>query len=282
MLTKLEVYNPRIVAPLALPISGLSTTNSYQVRKIDGLGPVNASVNTRKFGSIDGEWYADSSIGKRNIVLTIGYQPTWATQSIESLRQSLYSYFMPKSEVRLRFTSTHLETVEIVGYVESFEPNIFSQDPEVQVSIICPKPSFVSIVEKIVTGATLTLTSASVTSITYLGSVETGFILDVKKGSGGDLSGQVQIVNDAPTQELFSINPVVVNASQFLEVSTVPGSKYVKKKFVSGATPVNILGGVPVNSPWLQLKSGLNNFRVQATISGNAWTLRYYNKYGGL
>ncbi len=282
MLTQLEVYSPRVATPPFSLEAGFAETDPIQIRGIEGLGPVNASVNTRAFGSIDGEWYADSNVGKRNIVVTVGYNPNWATQSIEGLRMILYSYFMPKSRVRLRFVSTHMPTVEIVGYVESFEPNIFSKDPEVQVSIICPMPYFVSVDATVVTASTLTYGSAEFEEFIYTGSVEAGFILHIEKGAGANLSGQVQILNDSPIQETLIIKNVLVNADQYLDISTKPGNKYARYKFVSGSAATNILKDVTGESSWHSLRPGPNKFRVLAPLAGNLWTLRYYNRYGGL
>ncbi len=103
MLTKVEVFGP---VPLILPLGeGETNTDPIQIRDVQGLGPVKANVNTSPFGSFDGEAYTGSSVGKRNIVLTLGLNPNWKDQSITSLRQLLYTYFMPKRAVTLRFFS---------------------------------------------------------------------------------------------------------------------------------------------------------------------------------
>ncbi len=282
MLTQLEVYSPRIATPPFSLEAGFAATDPIQILKIDGLGPVNAEVNTRAFGAIDGEWYAESNVGKRNIVLTVGYNSNWARTTIESLRQILYSYFMPKSQIRLRFVSTHMPTVEILGYIENFEPNIFSKDPEVQISIICPMPYFVDVNAILITGTTLAQDSSEFTTVDYTGSIEAGFILYVEKGMGKELNGQVQILNDSPKQKAMVINGVIVNAEQHLDIGTEPGNKYAQYKFIYETSKQNILGKVTGNSTWFSLSPGPNNFRVLTPEAGNLWTLRYHKRYGGL
>jgi hypothetical protein len=76
-------------------------------------------------------------------VLTLGLNPNWVDQTVASLRRVLYRYLMPEAWTKLRFFSDDMPTVDIEGYVESFDPNMFTQDPEIQVSIICPKPDFI-------------------------------------------------------------------------------------------------------------------------------------------
>ncbi len=66
MLTRIEIINPR-VPTLLLPLSNLGV-EPIQIRNVEGLGPVKASVNTQPFGSVDGESYVGSNVGKRNIV----------------------------------------------------------------------------------------------------------------------------------------------------------------------------------------------------------------------
>ena len=72
MLTEVKAYSSWRSAPtLPLSDSGRAETDLIQIRNIDGLDPVKASVNTSPFGSVDGASYVGSSVESRNIVLTI-------------------------------------------------------------------------------------------------------------------------------------------------------------------------------------------------------------------
>ena len=281
MLTQLELFNSRVSTPPFAIEAGSPASDPLRIRRIDGLGPVDASVNTSSYGQIDGESYSGSSIGKRNIVLTIGFNPNWIDQRIESLRAILYKYVMPKSRVRMRFTSTHMPTVEIFGYVESCEPNIFSQDPEMQVSIICPEPYFKDVSATVVNGVTQAIGATTGDDIDYEGSVDAGFVLYVEKGSGSDYTGPMHVVNAAPNQEFFLLSEVTVNATDYVDLSTLVGGKYVRKAFVAGGPSQNIMRYVSASSTWSLLKPGVNEFRVLAA-AGLSWTMRYHNRYGGL
>lgn len=280
MLTDIEVFNSRIANP-PLPIP--DGDGPLQIRKVDGLGPVDATVSTTKYGSIDGEFEQGSTIGKRNILITVGLQPDWATQTVEFLRQCLYQYFMPKSKVRLRLTSTHMETVEITGTVESFDPNIFSKDPEYVISVICSSPDFVAINPTSLSGTTVALGANTPTTINYVGTRPTGFLLVTSKGGGPDLAGgEFRIKNENPLASLFIATNVTINATYNLSVSTNMGSKYARSTPAAGGTYTNVLGKVAASSSWHQFLFGPNKFQVQTATPGQHWDLLYYNRYGGM
>ena len=90
-----------LVPTLPLLEDGDAGSDPIQVIGIDGLGPVKAAITTAPFGAFDGEAYVGASVGKRNIVLTIGLHPDWAIQTIEELRQLLYNYFMSEGSAFL-------------------------------------------------------------------------------------------------------------------------------------------------------------------------------------
>lgn len=299
--TLVETYyliGPRVGSGGPEPGTG-PNTDPVQIRNIEGLGPVKANINTTPFGSFDGELYNGSNVGKRNIVLTLGFNPVWASDStpqdmsVSALRNLLYAYFMPKLWIRLRFFSTHMEPVEIDGYVESFEPNMFSRDPEVQVSIICPKPNFVAQEATEVTGDVAT--SHISTAHTYEGTVSTGFVLSVESDSEfvGGLEVQNEIFNNmalAYEQQKISvfIEDNIEPPDESFALSTIQGQKYIQ--IMSGASVVqNLLSAVTDGGLiWPQLFPGDNHISVKATpdsgftVPDKPWALTYFNQYGGL
>lgn len=280
MLTNMEVYSPRVSVPL-LPVSteGLSA-DPIQIRNIDGLGPVDANIGTSPFGSVDGESYSGSSVGKRNIVLTLGLNPDWKVQTIASLRRLLYEYFMPKQAVILRFFSDDMPTVDIRGYAETMEPNIFSEDPELQISIICPLPDFVAVEETVVAS---TVGDGSVlTPIKYLGTVPTGFVLQVKNLPNPPwYTEAVSVIRHTPYLEVFTaVGPV--DSNEYFEMSSRQGQKYVHAVKWSDRTIRNLLRTTAVNVVWPKLDPGLNEFSVTQDHPGSPWSLTYFAHFGGL
>lgn len=278
MLTSLEVHKGSSVLELSLVSNEISSA-PIQIRNIEGIGPVNASVNTTPYGSIDGESYSGSTVGKRNIVLTLGLNPNWVDQSVESLRQMLYAYFMPKKSITIHFFSTHLPEIIIAGYVESATPNIFSKDPEMQISIICPNPDFVSVDPTVFTGATISTPALSF--IDYEGTVPTGFVLKVESSVLlPTYEDSVGISVEADTLMNFGVNRVLIDSTQYLEMSSVQGQKYIRTVDLSNV--ITSLMGEIGDSDWPHLDHGMNGFEVTTDIEGLDWTLTYYERFGGI
>lgn len=285
MLTQIDVHSSH-TPPTGFALAN-SNTDPIQVRGITGLGPVKASVNTTPFGSIDGEAYKGSSVGKRNIVFTFGLNPNWVDQSIASLRQLLYEYFMPKQSVKLTFHSD-LPTCAIYGIVESFEPNIFSRDPEIQVSIICPMPDFVSVASSQVNGIVGDGSTSIV--IDYEGTISTGFVLEVRSTVGNvAYTGNIEVQNQVDllqspfvnTMDLTAID-VTVDTTKYFKMSSVRGDKYVYSITTFDSIITDILKTISPDTKWPVLEPGSNEFQVVAAESGQSWQLTYFKRFGGL
>src|SRR4051812_7049320 len=184
-----------------------------QVFNVEGLGPVKAEISSTPFATGRGELYQGGSTGKRNIVLTLGLNPDWEEQTMSTLRQLLYRYFMPEEWCKLRFFSDYLPTVDIEGYVESFEPNIFSKDPEIQVSIICPKPDFIEANATVLSGLVDNGTAEIV--YTYVGTVETGLELRIDATPANtSYNGDLTITNVAyEIPQIFIAENVLINTT---------------------------------------------------------------------
>lgn len=286
MITQMEVLNSRVItSPLPVVSLGSEATDPIQIKNIDGLGPVNATVNTAQYGSIDGEFYYGSVVGKRNIVLTVGLNPDYATQSMEFLRQCLYQYFMPKSAVTLRFTSTHMPEVSIDGIVESFEPNMFSKDPEIQVSIICPQSEFTAVLPTAYQGVTVAFGSNTFTNVNYEGNVPAGFVVTVVANAAHTaVTGEFRMLVKNPDTGLWVISTATVDttAGHNLEISTVRGDKHVSSVLISSGAKTSILEKVSPGSLWFPFVYGLNQFQVLAATPGQDWNLLYSARYGGI
>jgi hypothetical protein len=284
MITALEVLTSAVTSPpLALNSSGTPETDLIQIRNVDGLGPVAGVIGTSKYGSLDGETLIGSSVGKRNIVITVGFNPDWSIQTPETLRAILYRYFMPKNKVKLRFSSSNLPRVEIEGIVETVEPSIFSADPELQISIICPQPYFSAVDATVLSDYTTTIGDGSAIPINYTGTAPTGYTLTLEKGNGADYNGRLLVVNNQPYQpnETIEMSNITLAAAYVVVLNTNPGSK-AYQRVQAGLAPQNLLGYITAQSVWSILRPGQNNFRVQAQTPGNFWTMRYNTKYGGL
>lgn len=283
MLTRVEVFSSNPSAP-ELPLGGLFPNDDpVQVRSIDGLGPVKAEVSSTGFATGRGELFQGSSIGKRNIVMNLGLNPDWAEgQSMSILRQQLYRYFLPEAWTKLRFFSDHLPVVDIEGIVESFEPNMFSQDPEVQVSVLCHKPDFIEadaiIYDGIVDDGTAEL------EFEYTGTVPTGFELRVDRTvANPSYSGDLTITVKAPeSPQILEMEDITVDTLKYFKMSSVRNAKRVQNIALADGAATNLLSKMTPESVWPELNPGINVISVGALETGQAWTLAYFNRFGGL
>jgi hypothetical protein len=253
-----------------------------QIRNIDGLDPVKASVNTSPYGSVDGASYVGSGVDTRNIVLTLHPSPNWDTWSYESLRRLLYSYFMPKRQTRLVFFSDDMIPVEISGIVESVGVNIFSKDPELIVSIICPDPYFTALNPTVKTGRTGPAGTAPII-IDYEGNIETGIHVEVTSVSAEPAPADIAIQIGDPLITYFAV-AAAVNTNMYFEMSSLPMKKFVQNVTIGTGVITNLLSKVHVQegSLWPTLQPGENEFSVITDVGHHDWELTYYERFGGL
>lgn len=282
MITKVEAFSQQPDAP-ELPLGGfMPSDDPVYIRGLDGIGPVKATITTTPL-SERGEAYQGSSTPKRNIVLTLGLSPDWAgNQTMASLRHILYRYFMPEQWCKLRFYSDELPRADIEGYVEGFEPNIFSEDPEIQISIICPNPDFIepdaTILKGVVDDGTIE------TVFEYLGTLDTGFELRVDRTiENPSYTGGLDITLTAERKDqLFRVTPVTIDTAKYFKLTTVRGRKRVQSIAEVDGAASNLLGNLDAISVWPVIKPGENVFKIDAAENGQAWTLAYFTKLGGL
>jgi hypothetical protein len=282
MLTKLEVFSSNESAA-ELPLGGfMANDDPIHIRNMDGLGPVKAEITSTNLASGRGEVPQGSNTGKRNIVLALGFNPDWRVMTLTSLRQRLYEYFMPEEWTKLRFFSDELPTVDIEGVVESVEPNIFSQDPEFQVSVICHKPDFIESDATVYFG--VVDDGSTELEFDYIGTVTTGYELRIDRTpTNPSYTGDITVVTKSPsTPQQFKAVGVTIDTDQYFKLSSVQGAKRVQEIDLLDGETTNILSKMTDDSVWPQLKKGKNYVSVAGAEPGQNWSLAYFNRFGGL
>jgi hypothetical protein len=272
-----KAYSSWRSAPtLLLDADGRAEGDLIQIRNIDGLDPVKASVNTSPYGSVDGASYIGSSVQSRNIVLSLKPRPDWDIWTYENLRRLVYSYFMPKLITRLVFYSDDMIPVEIYGVVEGVSVNLFSKDPELQVSIVCPDPYFTALDPTVITGV-----NGEVETFDYNGNVESGMIVRVTHVSGAPTTIGIQLGD--PKVTYFGV-AADVNSTKYFEMSSIPMRKYVQNVNIGTGVIDNLLSNVYLQegSLWPVLEPGENEFRVVTDAGVQDYELIFYERFGGL
>ncbi len=255
--------------------------SGFAVTNITGLGPVGADINTVSYASRDGSVFASARVDNRNIVFSFLFLPSDG-DSIEDVRQRSYKYFPVKSKVTLVFKTTN-RNARIQGYVETNEPDIFSEQESTQISIICPDPYFYdnSSKQKIAFLETCRLfhfpfynsgrakeikmgevKRMKMKSFTYDGDAISGILLELY--FHGEVTGKIVIKNittnqaiTIDTSQLFS--GYKLKSGDHIKISTRSGEKYAKLTKYGGNTS-DILNCI--NSCVLDVVGGNNELEI--------------------
>ena len=282
MLVKVEVVNSQGDV-LSLPLEDMA--NGYVLQGMDGLEPVKATLVSSSFANLDGAQYHSSRRESRNIKLQLGFDPNYLTNSVRLLRNQLYKFCMPKTEVKLRFYEfdefdsnivTQHHMVEITGRIESFESALFTKTPAVDISIVCFDPDFIDPVSVIKTG--VSTAGLGETVITYSGTVENGIVFTIRPTRTLDGFTIYHRPADGTLRTLDFTSPLLAN--DVLKISTVIGAKSVVR--TRAGVDSSLLYGMSPQSNWLEFQPGDNRIRVYAVGAAVPYDLVYTTKYGGL
>lgn len=273
MLTQVEVRN---AAGTLLTLVLDDVSDGYVLESVDGLDPVKATITSSSFAGLDGVQFQNARREARNILMKIGFEPDYGSNSARSLRNDLYAWFMPKAAVNLRFFDSEGPTVEINGHVESFEAPLFVKEPRGDISIMCDVPDLVELTTE--TGSGNTVSDTTEFLINYTGTSETGikFTLNLNRAESDFV-----IYHRRPDNQITSLE---FNASlldlDVLTIDTNVGRKGII--LTRSAVQSSLLYGRSPRSDWFALQQGENYFRFYATGAAIPFDYEYTNRYGGM
>lgn len=276
MLTSIQLREEDNTIILSLPVGAPNPYTGMFLKNVDGLGAVKADVSISSFASYDGGIYQSSRAGVRNIVMTVGLDPRYDYENdVSTLRDQLYSHFPPKSPAMLVFISDNFvggsaAVKRIHGIVESVEPVIFSKEPEVQISILCPRPYFESYAAYSITGATGTPLDTSL-----FGTAPAGFLFDmVLPNIAYDLTLETEF--DEPLRFEWAMQ-----VGDRVRISTVNGNKFVR--LTRSGQSISALDGIVSGPMNMSLDRRTKSFIVnRLTGIDNPYTIHYTPEYVGL
>lgn len=282
MLNTVEIVNSQGNV-LELPLENEAT--GVFLKGIEGLDPVKANLVSSGFANMDGAQYNSSRRETRNPRIKLGLDPDYSKETIRTLRSEIYRFFMPKTEILLRFRvfnefdpniiSQNL-VVEIKGRIETCETPIFAKDPEVDISVVCFDPDFKDPAPVVFAGVSTSGLDEIV--IDYDGTVETGFVFRLLADRDVDAFTVYHRPPDGTLRLLDFTEPLI--AGDILTVNTSIGSKLVSRNR-AGVDSSRLYKMTP-QSNWLELQPGVNHFRVYATGAPVPYDIEYVLKYGGL
>lgn len=276
------------------------------ITKIEGLGPVKADINSTEISSGDGARFNSARIGTRNIVFTFRLLEA---PTVEDSRQKTYKYFPIKTNVTLLF-ETDNRLCQITGYVESNKPNIFSEEEDTQISIICPNPYFISmenggmntvvffgseptfefpfsnesLTDPLIIFGNIKLRQEEI--VPYDGDSQVGFI--IKMHALGEVR-QITIYN-TKTRETMKIDTDILNeitgsgivAGDEITISTIKGDKHIT--LLRNGEEINILNALGKDVDWFQLAKGDNRFAYICEYGAEnlEFSINYQTLYEGV
>lgn len=273
MLSKLEVTGRR---GNVLTLLMEESDSGYQINDIEGLDPVKANLVSTSYATSDGEHFQSAKRGARNIKLKLDLDPDFDPDTYTTLRKGLYSYFMPKTQISLRFYMTTGLYLDIIGYVEELSSPLFEQDPTVDISIMCFQPDFID--PRIITVSGGTVDDNTDIVINYPGTVDTGTVLTLNLNRNLD---EFSIYNMDEAGRLYQLDfsGTLLSGDQ-LVISSLRGNKGIT--LTRTAVSSSYLYGRSAQSDWIEFAEGLNQFRVYAVGDPIPYELEYIVRYGGL
>jgi hypothetical protein len=273
VLTICEVSNAQS-GTLSLNI--LDSSNGYVVKEIDGLNPVAAVLTTSSMAQRDGAQSQNARRDIRNITIKLGLEPDYVSNSVQSLRSDLYNWFTTAALVDLAFYLDDVLFVVTSGQVETNDNNMFSADPEVDISILCYDPDFYA--PDGVTVSEDTVTDTVTTTIDYPGTSDTGviFTLNVDR-----TLTDFTVYNTTPDSivQVFDVSGSFVSGD-VVTINTIPGQRGMT--LTRAGVTASVMYYVNDGEAWITLKKGPNLFRALAAGDGIPYTVDYIPAYGAI
>lgn len=263
------------------------STDPRFVPILTGTGPPAATINRAKIATADGSRFNSSTVEERNLLLTIYIQ-----RDVARARLTLYKYIATKAYIKVYYKADGLD-VWVEGYVETAEVDPWTQDQNLQVSIICPQPYWSDVAETYTDASNTealfefpfaigsegvelsTLNEGSTTIIQNNGHVETGvvFVLEAKTRSL-----QPRIYN-LSTGEYIGFYADMLEGDRLL-ISTADGKKSVTH--VRDGVETNYINTIMEGSKWLKMAVGPNEYTYTADEGVMNLGIYHTNRYQGV
>lgn len=271
--------------------------SGFIVRKIDGLGPAKANINVTDIITTDGGIFNSARLPSRNITVSLQF----LGEDVETIRQRVYKYFPIKKELTF-IVKTDNRELQIVGYVESNEPDIFSKEEGTNISIICPNPYFYAenlnytvfsgiepVFEFPFSNESLTepllimseIQNRTENVISYSGDSDVGINIYIHcVGPVGDITiwnintRQRMVLNSQKAARL--INSTAFNTLDDIIIRTERGMKSIY--LIRDGHIYNILGSLDAGSEWLRIYKGDNIYAFTATSGVEGLQFKVENK----
>lgn len=246
-------------------IANARVTDKYFVKSVDGLGPpeLNLSLPTNLY--LPG-YQAKATIFNRELVILLGLNPDYTmAETVADLRAAIYSLFGPYNNGPQMYVElvTTLGSLTVDAYVKKIEPNQFSKDQQIVVTVDCVSPYFSPLGATTITD--LSRVDKSIHFI-YEGNAVTGVHLQAQFTSPGS---SFQLQNSQSNIHLHVDYPFATG--DIVDVNTTHGQRTFTVNH--GGDIVNLLYATSDESDWPQIYPG--DIENVFTVTGGATTFNW-------
>lgn len=272
-------------------------TQNYAVVGVSGLTRPQTTINTSTGGGLDGAFFNSTRVEMRNIVIDIILQG-----DIETNRQRLYRIFPQKTACTVYFQNKN-RNVQISGYVEILDGDLFTQREAVQISIICPRPFWqdmnaiyteLSNVLKMfqfpfaiaeIPGVPMSeIMDNPICTVNNSGDVPCGCIITVNIASDAAAGTQIRNLRiyNVTTQEFMGFGTYPFEPGDEITINTLSGQLSATLNRSGAIT--NLLNWVVSGSSWFKLHVGENRFTFTTANDSEAVGITFKTAmlYGGV
>lgn len=261
MLTQIDVQCDN---PFYMSVLGANPRDSLILQKVTGLGPSDVSLFVGDY-SRDGGVYTGRRATPRNPVFYIKINPNHANgESTDGWRDILYKAFMEPfingDDVTIVLHDDIKPDRMLTGYTEKFEGEVFDENTDVQISMICPDPYIRDVLDTVITPPEGT-EGWQLVPFTYAGTARAGFETTIRVSA---TTTTLTLDNNGRTMVLTYPS---FQSGDIVYFNTKPGQRQIT--LTRGGITYDILYTLYSESPWLELHSQDNSLQVYGETPSN-------------
>lgn len=278
--------SPNSANRITLPIGPGTVADSqgYQglmLKDAQGLTPVDAEIHSYPLPGLRGSFFEGASLGARNVVLRVGYDIHGNNGgTVQDIRRRLYQLIRPGETVRvgLEFGDT-AQNLFFTAYVESVEPVLFSEDPEIQISLLSMDAYMEGSVVRNFNGIFNDGGSANDLIFANEGDAPAGGIIQL---TALESATSVSIRDRFAGTQFFTMNNLDISVNERIRINTIPGQRVVEHRSSTGGLISRPFTSISAASTWPMFAPGNNRWGLLTSNPRMSYEVEYRELFMGV